>query len=85
MKELRSIIREEIRRTLSEQYDEPNRKFLENLEELKFDLDQLSQSVETREQERLVERMRELYRSLKDTSDYTYVRRTGDIQRTGSL
>jgi hypothetical protein len=75
---LRSIIREEASRMLQEQ--EPNKRFLEMLEELHFDLDQLSVATETQEQDRLVERMRELLRNLKDTSDYTYVRRTGNIK-----
>lgn len=75
---LRQFIREEASKMLQE--EEPNRRFLEALEEVQFDLDQLSVATETREQERLVERMRELLRSLKDTSDYTYVRRTGDVK-----
>jgi hypothetical protein len=76
---LRKLVREEAQKVLQE---EPNRRFLEMVEELSFDLEQLSAAVDTREQERLVERMRELLRNLKDTSDYTYVRRTGDVKKS---
>jgi len=75
---LRKVVREEIKRTINEQ--EPNRRFLEMVEEVQFDLEQLSAATETREQERLVERMREILRNLKDTSDYTYVRRSGNVK-----
>jgi hypothetical protein len=76
---LRKFVREEIQKTLKEQ-GEPNERFLEMVEELKFDLDQLSVSTETREQKQIVEEMQNLLRRLKNTSDYTYVRRTGEVK-----